>query len=106
MPKAKLVAPIAVPYTDEMLGIPDDMIDDDNMHGVESQFHSQASLEDGVSGRKGIDTLFENTSEAEIETPRSARREVPLRGLTPNHEGVDNPAPVQVNKHNYPHREY
>lgn len=106
MPKAKLVAPLEIPYTDERLGISGEMIDDDNMHGVESQFHSQASLEEGTSGRKKIDTSYENFSEDYIETPRSARREVSLRGKTPEHEGVNNPAPECINKDDYPHRRY
>lgn len=90
MPKTKLAIPVEVPYTDERLGIPSDMVDTDNMqYGIEAQFKSGASLEEGVSGRKSIDTSFENTSEDEIDSPRSGEY-----------------GPVQVNKGNYPHREY
>tara|TARA_Y100000310_G_C20251393_1_gene609266 strand:- start:51 stop:356 length:306 start_codon:yes stop_codon:yes gene_type:complete len=99
-------AKVGVPYTDERLGIPGAMVDDDNMNGVEAQFSANASLEEGISGQKPIDTLFENTSEDDIDAPRSARSEVALRGKIPEHEGVDNPAPVQVNKYDYPHRKY
>lgn len=106
MPKVKYVAPMETPYTDDRLGITDAMIDDDNMQGVEAEFKSQSSLEDGVSGRKLIDTEFENFSEVDVQSPRSAHSEIPLRGMTPSHEGVDNPAPVQVNKHDNPHRNY
>ena len=90
MPKTKLAIPTEVPYTDERLGIPGAMVDDDNMnYGVEAQFDSGASLEEGLSGRKPIDTLFENTSEDEVDAPRSGEY-----------------APVQVNKGDYPQRGY
>lgn len=82
-------AKVGVPYTDERLGIPGAMVDDDNMDGVEAQFKSNASIDEGVSGRKSIDTLFENTSETDIDAPRS---------------GDD--APVQINKYEHPHRRY
>ena len=81
-------AKIGTPYTDERLGIPDAMVDDDNMAGVEAQFKAGASLEEGLSGKKPIDTLYENTSETDIDSPRNQS------------------APVQVNKHDYPHRRY
>ena len=106
MPKAKYITPMSIPQTDDRLGITPEMVDDDNMHGVEADFHSQASMEEGVSGRKRIDTLYENYMEVDVEAPRSTRREVALRGMTPEHEGVDNPAPIQVNKHVNPHRGY
>ncbi len=90
MPKVKAAIPVEVPYTDERLGIPRDMVDEDNMnYGVEAQFDAGASMEEGVSGRKPIDTSFENTSEDTIDAPRSGER-----------------APVQVNAGDYPHRRY
>jgi len=92
MPKAKVITPLETPYTDERLGIPGAMLDDDKMQGVEAQFHSKASLEEGVSGRKNIDTEYENFSEADVEAPRSDR--------------AGSPAPIQVNKYDHPHRRY
>ena len=90
MPKAKAAIPVEVPYTDERLGIPAEMVDDDNMdYGVEAQFDAGASMEEGVSGRKSIDTLFERESEDTIDTPRSGEY-----------------APVEINAGNFPHRKY
>ncbi len=89
MPKAKITAPLSTPYTDERLGLPDNMIDEDNMEGsVEARFAAGASLQEGVSGVKPIDTLYENFSDATIQSPRNST------------------APVQVNRSEYPHREY
>ena len=89
MPKARLEAPMSVPYTDEMLGIPDNMIDTDNMQtGVEAIFNAGASLREGLSGKKSIDTEFENFSEDEVDSSRNRT------------------APMQVNKHEFPHRGY
>ena len=90
--------------TDESLLVDEEMIDDDNGFGVEAEFSSQSSLKDGVSGRKSIDTSFENTSVTEIQTPRSAQKEIPLRGMTASHEGVNNPAPTDEIPYMYPHR--
>ena len=109
MPKAKIIAPMETPYTDERLGIPSGMVDTDNMdYGTEARFAAGASLQEGVSGAKSIDTEYENFSEDTVDAPRSTRQDVPIgySGLTPDHEGVDNPAPVQVNKSDYPHRGY
>ena len=47
------------------------MIDEDNGEGVEGVFFAQAGIEEGVSGRKSIDTLFENTTQEVIDNPRS-----------------------------------
>lgn len=89
----------------DTLAVDVEMIDDDNMHGVESEFYQNASMTEGVSGRKKIDTLYENTSEADIASPRSARKDAPIKGKMPNHEGVNNPAPVDVIPYMYPHRD-
>ena len=89
MPKVRITAPLATPYTDERLAIPDAMVDEDNMqYGVEAQFKEGADLQEGLSGKKSIDASFENTSEATVDSPRSGN------------------APVQVNKYDYPHRGY
>lgn len=91
--------------TNENLLIDVEMIDEDNLDsGMEAEFNSQSSLDEGVSGRKSIYTMYENTSEMEIEIPRSAREDIPLRGMMPEHEGVGNPAPESINKGMYPHR--
>ncbi len=51
-----------------------DMIDSDIANrGVEAQFKSGADLQEGISGRKSIDTSFENTSQDEIDAPRSGK---------------------------------
>jgi hypothetical protein len=91
--------------TSEDLLVDVEMIDEDNLDsGMEAEFAGQSSLTDGVSGRKSIYTMYENTSEMEIEIPRSAREDIPLRGMMPDHEGVGNPAPESINKGMYPHR--
>ena len=55
------------------------MIDSDLAeHDVEAQFDAGASMEDGVSGKKPIDTSFENTSQDTIDTPRSGEN-APVR---------------------------
>ncbi len=88
-------------------GLPNTMNDDDNMESdVEAVFHANAGVDEGISGQKPIDTLFENFSQDIVDHPRSTRKDVPIGGLMPNHEGVDNPAPVPVDLHNYPHRRY
>lgn len=104
MPKAKVAAPLSTPYTDSSFGIASDMIDDDNMHGVESQFYDNACIYDGCSGKKPIDTRFENISQDIVDAPRSARKDVSIAGMMPDHEGVDNPAPVPADLYLYPHR--
>jgi len=66
------------------------MIDSDIANkGVEAQFKSGADLQEGVSGRKSIDTSFENTSQDRIDAPRS---------------GED--APTQVGEHTSSHGSY
>ena len=50
------------------------MIDDDIMDkGVEARFKSGADLQEGISGRKSIDTSFENTSQDEIDARRRGK---------------------------------
>lgn len=67
--------------TDEMLIIDPEMIDDDNMmSGVEAQFKANSSLEEGVSGRKAIDTMYENTSQDYIDNPREGSTPAPTCG--------------------------
>lgn len=86
-------------------GLPNNMNDDDNKESnVEAVFHANASIDEGVSGRKPIDTLYENFSQDIVDHPRSTRKDVPIRGLMPDHEGVDNPAPIPLDLDKYPHR--
>ena len=73
--------------TNDNLLIDAEMVDDDNGDGVTAQFRDQSSIDEGVSGRKSIDTSFENTSEVKIENPRSGEY-----------------APVCLNAYMYPHR--
>jgi hypothetical protein len=78
------------PYTDIHLQINE--IDRDNvLGGVEERFSSHASETEGVSGRKSIDTCYENTSVATVESPRSARG-----GPAP---------PSDTDRPQFPHRE-
>ena len=58
-------------YTNENFVIAPNMIDEDNGNACCAQFDAGASLQEGVSGRKGIDTLYENTSQDIVESPRS-----------------------------------
>lgn len=74
--------------TDEDLLIHPDMIDADNVMGFEERFKANASIEEGCSGHKPIDTLFENTSQDYIDNPRE--------GSTP--------APECLSSGMYPHR--
>lgn len=76
MPKVRLAVPKSSPYTNENLIIPPNMVDEDNMEGgVEGRFKAGASLDEGVSGRKSIDTSFENTSQDIVDNPRSMTNE-------------------------------
>ena len=43
------------------------------VQSVEEQFKAGASMEDGVSGKKKIDTTYENNRPAENVHPRSAQ---------------------------------
>jgi len=106
MPKYEVPTPKLNKYTNENLVIAPDMIDEDNMHGVESQFYSNSCIHCGVSGRKSIDTSYENFSQDIVDAPRSTRKDVAIAGMMPFHEGVDNPAPVCTDLDQYPHRRY
>lgn len=74
--------------TDHMLIVDEEMIDTDNLETAERQFKAGSSLDEGVSGRKKIDTMYENTSQDVIDNPRE--------GSTP--------APVCLNSGMLPHR--
>ena len=81
--------PQMTPMTDEDLLVHPEMVDEDNLQmGVEAQFKANADLQEGVSGRKKIDTMYENTSVDVVDSPRE--------GSTP--------APVCLNSGMYPHR--
>jgi hypothetical protein len=58
-------------YTNENFVIAPNMIDEDNGESCCAKFDAGASIAEGVSGRKSIDTLFENTSQDIVESPRS-----------------------------------
>ena len=45
--------------------------DSDKYADVEAEFKEGADIKEGVSGRKSIDTSFENTAECEVQNPRS-----------------------------------
>jgi hypothetical protein len=64
--------------TNENFVISPEMVDTDQMDaGVEGIFNAGASTEEGISGRKSIDTTFENTSQDWVDNPRSATTEAP-----------------------------
>ena len=44
---------------------------DMDQQSLEDEFFSNASMDDGVSGQKPIDTTYENTSESYVHDPRS-----------------------------------
>ncbi len=72
MPKYEVPVPKLNKYTNENLVIAPNMIDEDQSDSVEAMFAAGASLQEGVSGAKNIDTLFENFSQDIVEHPRSA----------------------------------
>jgi hypothetical protein len=65
---------------------------DDDWTDVIGEFSSHVSMEEGVSGRKLIDTTYENTSVSTIQHPKSENR--------------DERAIHDVKRGRYPHREY
>jgi hypothetical protein len=70
-----------------------------------SQFKAGESMADGVSGKKKIDTTFENTSEDIVDRPRSDwDDDVSLRGMSVKSSTVRNPAPVPMDLWKFPHR--
>lgn len=67
-------------------------VDMDNLdppEALESAFHAGESLTEGVSGKRRIDTTYENTSQDIVESPRSGEN-----------------APVPADLGEYPHRRY
>ena len=58
-------------YTNENFVIAANMVDEDNGKPCCEAFAANASLSEGIAGRKSIDTLFENTSQDIVESPRS-----------------------------------
>ena len=104
---------------------PIDMVDHDGlMVKTERDFHARQNLDEGINGQCPIDTLYDNTREFFVTRPRSDCTDDPAEyGAysgdptphyneryapvgAPNHEGVDNPAPVDLKKHLYSHRRY
>jgi hypothetical protein len=88
--KTTKVAPVMSDtyLSDEMMLVDAEMIDTDNAMGFEGRMRANACMVEGCSGRKPIDTLYENTSMDTVENPRE--------GSTP--------APMSVNPMMYPHR--
>ena len=77
------------PYVNENLGI---FEADQDAGDCCSQFAAGADMMEGVSGRKKIDTTYENFSEDLVEAPRSGDSE--------------KPAPYPMDLWRYPHRRY
>ena len=71
--------------TSEVLGVDPEMIDTDQGR---APYLSGASIQEGCSGHKPIDTMYENTSQDVVDNPRE--------GSTP--------APVCLNSGMFPHR--
>lgn len=69
--------------------------DSDNGMSFEERFCDAGSLDEGICGRKGIDTTFENTSEMLVENPRS---------MYETSAKDDTPEPMDLDR--YPHRRY
>ena len=88
MKGSKAGGPAVTVMTDEDLLVSPEMIDTDNLMGFEGRFKSNACIMDGCSGKKPIDTMYENTSVDRVENPREKTT----------------PAPVDVIPGMYPHR--
>lgn len=88
--------PSTTDYVYENLGIVE--ADMDQGGDCCSRFAAGADLQEGVSGRKMIDTSYENFSEDLVDRPKS--------------DGADNaasptkPAPYPLDLGRYPHRRY
>ena len=97
MPKAIKVRPGAstVDYDFEHLGISEW---DSDTPCDDERFQDEASLAEGVSGMKPIDTTYENFDEDYVFNPRSDH---PFEGEATNRH----PAPHDVKKGRYPHRQ-
>ena len=75
MPKYEVPVPKLNKYTNENLIIAPNMVDEDQGDSVEAMFAEGESLQEGVAGRKSIDTTFENFSQDIVEHPRSMSNE-------------------------------
>lgn len=82
------MGPKVTKLSDEHMLIDPEMIDENNVQTAEQRFKANACIEEGCSGRKSIDTLYENTSVDVVDNPRE--------GSTP--------APTCLNSDMYPHR--
>lgn len=71
---------------------------DCDMGTTEERFHSGGSLSEGVNGVLSMDTTFENTSEEEVQRPRS---DGPESGSSHRH-----PAPYDEKAWNFPQRRF
>lgn len=109
MPKFRVPVPKMSEYTNDNLIIGPNMVDENNCcdDSIEAIFKAEACIEDGCSGQKKIDTLYENYSQDIVDVPRSTIPEIAVGDAgVPNHEGTENPAPLCTDLHNYPHRRY
>jgi hypothetical protein len=64
--------------SDENMLIDPEMVDADNVMGFNGQFRANASIQDGVSGKKKIDTMYENTSVDYVDNPREGSTSAPM----------------------------
>lgn len=93
-----------VPYVADNLGISEADMDQGDCC---SQFASGQDMMEGVSGRKKIDTTFENFSQDIVENPRSDWDDnVSLRGMRVSSSTDRKAAPVPMDLDRFPHRRY
>lgn len=96
MPKAVTPRPSTIDYVYENLGLTE--TDSDNGLDCCTRFAAGADMAEGVSGRKKIDTTYENFSEEIVDAPRSDNPDGDCCG--------HNPAPYPMDLYRFPHRRY
>ena len=64
--------------SDEDLLIHPEMVDRDNIEGMDTGFRSNACMMDGCSGQEMIDTMYENTSMDRVDRPREGTTPAPV----------------------------
>lgn len=84
------MGPKVTTMDDEHMLIHPEMVDEDNVKGFDGRFKANASIKEGCSGHKSIDTMYENTSCDYVENPREGSTPAPeclVPGLY-NHRGL------------------
>jgi hypothetical protein len=96
MPKAVTPRPSTIDYVYENLGLTE--TDSDQGGDCCARFAAGADMAEGVSGRKKIDTTYENFSEDLVDAPRSDSSD--------GSATASKPAPYPMGLYRYPHRRY